>query len=51
VSADLVLIRPKTMRREVLEYIVECIKVRPVAANDHHSQELALEALDVLGFG
>lgn len=50
-SADLVLIRPKTMRREVLEYIVECIKVRPVAANDHHSQELALEALDVLGFG
>ena len=49
--SDLVLIRPKTMRREVLDYIVECVKVRPVAANDLARQELAIEALDALGHG
>lgn len=50
-SDNLVLIRPKPIRRDVLDYIVECIKVRPVAANDHARQELALEALDALGYG
>lgn len=39
------------IRREVLDYIDECIRVRPVAANDHARQELAIEARDALGFG
>jgi hypothetical protein len=51
VSANLVLFSPKTVRREVLDYIEECIRVRPVAANDHARQALALEALTALGAG
>ena len=49
--SDFVVLHPKPMRREVLDYLVECVRVRPVAANDHARQHLALEALEGLGRG
>lgn len=36
---------------DVHAYIVECIRVRPVGANDHFKQDLAEKALEQLGSG